>query len=55
MAFAVAALRMGTMRIANPDVVEKSFAGFWQQLPKLGLTCTREGDVMVVKGEEDEL
>lgn len=48
MAFAMAALHMGEVRIANPDVVNKSFPGFWGQLPKLGLNCRREGDVMVV-------
>lgn len=48
MAFAMVALSRGEIRIANPDVVEKSYADFWHQLPKLGLECRREGDVMTV-------
>ena len=48
MAFAMAALRTGEIRIANPDVVEKSFADFWNQLPKLGLNCHRDGEIMTV-------
>lgn len=48
MAFALVALRSGKIRISNPDVVEKSFADFWQQLPKVGLECHREGNVMTV-------
>lgn len=51
MAFAIAALQHKRMIIANPDVVEKSFAGFWDQLPKIGLICSREGDVMIVENE----
>ena len=54
MAFAIAALREGRIRIAHPEVVEKSFAGFWDELPKLGLRCEREGDVMIVTDEEWE-
>lgn len=49
MAFAMAALRIGQIRIENPDVVEKSFASFWEVLPHLGLHCRREKDVMVIK------
>jgi len=48
MAFAIAALKTTEIRIANPDVVDKSFADFWNQLPKLGLACRREGNVMTV-------
>lgn len=51
MAFAIGACRMGRIRIANPDVVEKSYANFWEQLPLLGLRCSREGDVMIVEDE----
>ena len=53
MAFAIGALRKGELRISNPDVVDKSFSDFWNQLPKLGLTCRREGDVMVVTNNEN--
>lgn len=55
MAFAISALRKGTVKIANPDVVDKSFANFWEQLPKLGLKCKREGNIMIVKKEDDWL
>lgn len=51
MAFAIAALRLSEIRIKCPDVVNKSFEDFWNQLPKLGLTCRREGDIMIVKQE----
>lgn len=44
MAFAMAALKTGKVRIAHSYVVEKSFAGFWQQLPKIGLECTLSDD-----------
>ncbi len=53
MAFAIAALREGRMRIVNPDVVEKSFANFWEQLPKLGLRCHREENMMIVEKEKN--
>lgn len=49
MAFAMAALTTGKIRISNPDVVEKSFLRFWDELPKLGLVCRREGNIMTVK------
>lgn len=51
MAFAMAAIRYGKIRIANPQVVEKSFIDFWNQIPKLGLVCRQDGDVMEVKFE----
>lgn len=49
MAFAMTALKIGEVHIENPEVVEKSFANFWQQLPKIGLSCTMENNVMIVK------
>ena len=49
MAFAMVALKTGEIRIEHPEVVEKSFIDFWNQLEKIGLTCTQEGDVMTVK------
>lgn len=55
MAFALAALREGSVRIANPDVVEKSFADFWRQLPVLGLECSREGNIMTVTDKRRSL
>ncbi|MDE7109372.1 MAG: hypothetical protein K2O49_05335 [Muribaculaceae bacterium] len=51
MAFAVMALHYGVMRIHHPEVVEKSFEDFWNQLPRLGLTCRRDGEYMVVTRE----
>lgn len=50
MAFAMAALWEGRIRIRHPEVVEKSFAAFWDELPKIGLLCYREGDAMEVSG-----
>ncbi len=52
MAFAISALRKHKVKIANPDVVDKSFADFWEQLPKLGLKCKREGNIMIVEKED---
>lgn len=49
MAFAPMALATGRIRIAAPDVVDKSFEDFWNQIPKIGLTCRRSGDVMIVE------
>ncbi|MBD5358606.1 MAG: hypothetical protein HDR88_16730 [Bacteroides sp.] len=48
MAFAVMARLNKKISIANPEVVNKSFPGFWDQLPVIGLECRREGDVMNV-------
>lgn len=52
MAFAISTLRNDCVKIANPDVVDKSFADFWEQLPKLGLKCRREGNIMIVENED---
>lgn len=51
MAFAMAALKTGEVRVADPDVVDKSFAGFWDELPKIGLICEREGNIMKINQE----
>ena len=48
MAFAMAVLKRGEIRISNPDVVEKSFAKFWDEIPKLGISIKREGNVMTL-------
>lgn len=48
MAFAMAALRTGKIRIENPQVVEKSFIDFWNQLPGVGLHCELNGNVMTI-------
>lgn len=48
MAFALAALKRGKIRIQNPSVVEKSFIDFWNQIDKVGLKCVLTGDVMEV-------
>lgn len=55
MAFAISALRNSRVKIANPDVVDKSFADFWEQLPKLGLKCKREGNIMIVTEDKPSL
>lgn len=49
MSFTMAALKTGEIRIEHPEVVEKSFIDFWNQLPKIGLECSQEEDVMRVK------
>lgn len=49
MAFAIAALHAGEIRIANPAVVEKSFENFWECIPALGLVCHKEDNVMNIK------
>ena len=38
MAFAPVALKNGNIKIANPEVVTKSYPGFWESLKKLGFT-----------------
>ena len=38
MAFAPAALIKGSIKIANPEVVSKSYPGFWEDLKRLGFT-----------------
>lgn len=40
MSFAMVALKRGEIKISDPQVVEKSFVRFWQQLPEIGLTVT---------------
>ncbi len=52
MAFAMVALKTGSIRIAHPEVVDKSFADFWEKLPQLGLTCTRKDEIMTVTRHE---
>lgn len=49
MAFAMAALKLPEIKIKNPEVVNKSFEDFWNQIPKLGLSCRQEGDIMTVR------
>ncbi|MDE5875506.1 MAG: 3-phosphoshikimate 1-carboxyvinyltransferase [Muribaculaceae bacterium] len=49
MAFAILALRGGRFRIHHPEVVEKSFEDFWNQLKRLGVECRREGEWMEVE------
>lgn len=48
MAFAMSALKLGEIRIEHPEVVEKSFIDFWNQIPKVGLTCEEKEGVMIV-------
>ena len=49
MSFAMAALKFGEVKISHPEVVEKSFIDFWNQIPKAGLECEAQGDIMTVK------
>lgn len=49
MTFAMAALKTGHIRIEDPDVVEKSFGLFWEQLGNLPLKYSREGNIMLVE------
>lgn len=49
MAFAMTALTRGEIRIAHPEVVEKSFIDFWNQIENIGLNCQLEDDIMIVK------
>ena len=48
MAFAMAAFKFGKIRISHPEVVEKSFIDFWNQIPKIGLVCEEHEEVMTV-------
>lgn len=49
MSFAMAALKYGEIKIKNPEVVEKSFIDFWNQLPNIGLSTQTENNIMTVK------
>lgn len=49
MSFAMAALKYGEIKIRNPRVVEKSFINFWNELPKIGLSCEEANDIMTVR------
>ncbi|MCH5234841.1 MAG: hypothetical protein J1E16_06070 [Muribaculaceae bacterium] len=49
MAFAMSALKFGEIRIEHPEVVEKSFIDFWNQIPKVGLSCEEKDGIMTVK------
>ena len=42
MAFAPAALKLRNIRINNPQVVSKSYPGFWNDLKKSGFIITEE-------------
>ena len=48
MSFAMTALYLGEIRIKNPEVVEKSFVDFWNQLQNLGLSCKESNNIMIV-------
>ena len=54
MAFAMVALKYGEIRICNPQVVEKSFIDFWNQIPKIGLHCEQEGNIMTIRFSSPE-
>ncbi|MCH5242453.1 MAG: 3-phosphoshikimate 1-carboxyvinyltransferase [Muribaculaceae bacterium] len=49
MSFTMAALKFGEIRIEHPEVVEKSFIDFWNQIPKIGLQCEEIEGVMIIK------
>lgn len=49
MAFAMVAFSRGTIRIANPSTVRKSFRNFWLEISKIGLNCHAKGDIMEIK------
>ena len=36
MAFAPCAMKLGSLRINNPEVVSKSYPAFWEDLKKVG-------------------
>lgn len=48
MAFAMAALKTGEIKIQHPEVVEKSFIDFWNQLPQIGLQCEEAEGIMTI-------
>lgn len=48
MSFAMVALKYGKIRIENPQVVEKSFIDFWNQIQNLGLKCEETDNIMTV-------
>jgi 3-phosphoshikimate 1-carboxyvinyltransferase len=43
MAFAPVCLKTGKIRINNPEVVSKSYPGFWKDLEKAGFEITQDG------------
>lgn len=49
MSFAMAALKFGEIKIMNPQVVEKSFINFWNELANIGLSCEETDNIMTVK------
>ena len=51
MSFAMAALKFGKIRISHPEVVEKSFIDFWNQIELLGLKCNFTGTEVTVTKE----
>ena len=48
MAFAMAAFRFSPLKIRNPEVVEKSFPFYWEQLPKTGLNVVFDKDEVLI-------
>ena len=55
MAFAAWAMGGWNVRIAHPEVVNKSFPTFWDQLANIGLSCHMEGENMHVEKIRDTL
>ena len=54
MAFAMVALKTGRITIANPEVVEKSFTMFWEELSKLNVVLSREeGNIIITTNNKE--
>lgn len=49
MSFAMAALKTGQVKISHPEVVEKSFVNFWQQIENIGIKCDFSDNFVIVR------
>lgn len=49
MSFAMAAIKTGEVKVSHPEVVEKSFVNFWQQIENIGIKCEFKDNFVVVK------
>lgn len=49
MSFAMAAIKTGQMKISHPEVVEKSFVNFWQQIENIGFKCDFSDNFVFIK------
>jgi shikimate kinase len=48
MSFAVAGSKLEGMRIKDPEVVAKSFAGFWERLAAIGVGSVRRDNIVLI-------